>query len=97
MWGYEVRNKCGEAAPSCVPRPLPAVLIPPSSPPPLPLQCGGLAPSCVQRLLSDDVPATVLIDVLLVVSQLARVSKEGAFNTYDAISKCVGREGEAQH
>ena len=50
------------------------------------MQSGGLAPSCVQRLLADDSASAVLIDVLLVVSQLARVSKE-AFNTYEAISK----------
>ncbi|GAX79537.1 hypothetical protein CEUSTIGMA_g6978.t1 [Chlamydomonas eustigma] len=50
------------------------------------VQCGGLAPSCVQQLLDDSLPASVLIDVLLVVSQLARISKE-SFNTYEAISK----------
>ena len=37
--------------------------------------------------MGDSNPSSVLVDVLLVVSQLARVSKEGTFNTYDSISR----------
>lgn len=51
------------------------------------VQAGGLSPGIIQRLLSDANPPAVLVDILLVVSQLARISKEGTFNTYEAISK----------
>eukprot|EP00955_Chlamydomonas_euryale_P021444 226898-Chlamydomonas_euryale.AAC.5 len=47
---------------------------------------GGLAPAVMQRLLQDTNPPAVLVDVLLVASQLARISKDG-FNTYEAISR----------
>lgn len=50
------------------------------------IQAGGLHPSCIQRLLRESNPSPVLIDILLVVSQLARISKD-SFNTYEPIAK----------
>jgi fused-like protein len=52
------------------------------------VDAGGLAPGVIQRLLAEGNPPTVLVDVLLVASQLARISKEG-FNTYEAISRAA--------
>ena len=34
------------------------------------VMAGGLAPGCVQRLMNDSNPCNVLVDVLLVVSQV---------------------------
>jgi hypothetical protein len=53
-------------------------------------QAGGLAPQCIQRLLVDGAPPALLVDALLVVSQLARVHRED-FNTYDPIAKARQR------
>ncbi|MEW5307613.1 MAG: hypothetical protein WDW36_009992 [Sanguina aurantia] len=50
------------------------------------LQAGGLHESSIQRLMVSSLPAPVLVDTLLVVSQLARLNKE-SFNTYEPIAK----------
>uniref|UniRef100_A0A7S3VLZ8 non-specific serine/threonine protein kinase n=1 Tax=Dunaliella tertiolecta TaxID=3047 RepID=A0A7S3VLZ8_DUNTE len=52
------------------------------------IAAGGLVPATCQRLMQDDNPPAVLVDVLLVVSQLARVNKE-SFNTYEPISRAT--------
>ena len=49
-------------------------------------QAGGLAPSLVHRLLRHTNPAPLLIDVLTIVSQLARVQQSGgACNMYEPL------------
>ena len=60
----------------------------PALPLPPPPQAGGLHPNCIQRALLHTNPPPVLIDMLLVVSQLARISKD-SFNTYEPISKAA--------
>lgn len=47
---------------------------------------GGLSAGAVASLLSPTNPPLVIVDTLLIVSQLARISKE-SFNTYDPIHK----------
>lgn len=51
-------------------------------------QAGGLSSSCIQRLMRESNPPAVLVDTLLVVSQLARLNKD-AFNTYEPIAKAA--------
>lgn len=58
--------------------------VPPLSAIPFPLSPDHATPCCVQ----DTNQPAVLIDVLLVASQLARISKDG-FNTYEAISRAA--------
>ncbi|KAL6765063.1 armadillo-type protein [Haematococcus lacustris] len=50
---------------------------------------GGLNSSLVQRLLADTNPSAMLVDVLLVISQLARLPARDSFNPYESISKAA--------
>lgn len=50
------------------------------------INAGGLAPHVIASLLAEANPAPVIVDTLLIVSQLARISKD-TFNTYDPIHK----------
>ncbi|WIA41542.1 hypothetical protein OEZ86_008912 [Tetradesmus obliquus] len=59
------------------------------------IQAGGLSPALVQRLLRDSNPTPLLVDVLLICSQLARASPReqagggqgGLAATYEALAK----------
>ncbi|KAF8056751.1 hypothetical protein HT031_006249 [Scenedesmus sp. PABB004] len=58
------------------------------------IQAGGLAPGLVARLLRESCPTPLLVDVLLVCSQLARASPRdggaggaGLAHTYEALAK----------
>ncbi|WIA21240.1 hypothetical protein OEZ85_000481 [Tetradesmus obliquus] len=59
------------------------------------IQAGGLSPALVQRLLRDSNPTPLLVDVLLICSQLARASPReqagggqgGPAATYEALAK----------
>ncbi|GLI63648.1 hypothetical protein VaNZ11_006646 [Volvox africanus] len=50
------------------------------------IAAGGLAQSTMARSLAESSPSPVLVDVLLIVSQLARLNKE-TFNTYEPLAK----------
>ncbi|GIM09257.1 hypothetical protein Vretimale_13139, partial [Volvox reticuliferus] len=50
------------------------------------IAAGGLAQSTMARCLAESSPSPVLVDVLLIVSQLARLNKE-TFNTYEPLAK----------
>ncbi|KAG2493565.1 hypothetical protein HYH03_008379, partial [Edaphochlamys debaryana] len=50
------------------------------------IAAGGLAPSTMARCLAEPCPPAVLVDVLLIVSQLARLHKD-AFNTYEPLAR----------
>ncbi|GLC39018.1 hypothetical protein PLESTM_000827500 [Pleodorina starrii] len=50
------------------------------------IAAGGLAPSTMARCLGESSPSAVLVDVLLIVSQLARLNKD-SFNTYEPLAK----------
>lgn len=52
------------------------------------VQAGGLEPGLMQRLLDDSNPPSILVDALIIISQLARANKQG-FNTYETISKAT--------
>ncbi|GFR42822.1 hypothetical protein Agub_g3779, partial [Astrephomene gubernaculifera] len=50
------------------------------------IAAGGLAPATLSRCLSESSPPPVLVDVLLIVSQLARLNKD-SFNTYEHLAR----------
>jgi hypothetical protein len=57
-------------------------------------QAGGLSPALVQRLLRDTNPTPLVVDMLLICSQLARASPreqagggQGLAATYEALAK----------
>jgi hypothetical protein len=62
---------------------------------PLPHQAGGLSPALVQRLLRESNPTPLVVDVLLICSQLARASPReqagggqgGLAATYEALAQ----------
>jgi hypothetical protein len=49
------------------------------------VQAGGLQPALIQRLLRESNQVAMLIDALLLISQLARCNK-GAVNTYEPLA-----------